>query len=75
VLFTEWQRHENLNLVDERDQLKAEVVQLRARSEAWAKRGGRAQLRTCGDLARLCVRVDKQLVYEKGGDHYVLSGY
>jgi hypothetical protein len=75
VLFTEWQRHENLNLLDERDQLKAELVQLRAQSDAWVKRGGRAKLEKCGDLARLCVRVDKKLVYGEKGDYFVLSGY
>lgn len=75
VLFTEWQRHENLNLMDERDQLKTEVAQLRAQSEQWARTGGRAKLERCGDLARLCVRVDKRTVYGQDGDYFVLKGY
>lgn len=75
VLFTEWQRHENLNLIDERDELKAEVAQLRSQSEEWAKRGGRAKLETCGSPARLCARVDKRNAYGPGSDYFVLKGY
>lgn len=70
MMFTEWQRHENLHLIEERDQLRAKVVQLRAQSDAWVKRGGRAKIEKCGDLARRCVRVDKQMVY---GDIVILA--
>jgi hypothetical protein len=75
TLFTEWQRHENLNLIDERDALKAEMAQLRSHSEEWTKRGGRAKLETCGNPARLCVRVDKGNAYGESGDYFVLKGY
>lgn len=63
AIFTEWQRHENLNLMDERDELKAEVALLCLQSEDWAKRAGRARHEKCGDPARLCVRGDKRIAY------------
>jgi hypothetical protein len=75
AMFTEWQRHVNLNLIDERNELKAEVALLRSQSEEWAKRGGRAKLEKCGDPARLCVRVDKSMTYGQGNDYFVLKGY
>ncbi len=74
VLFTEWQRHENLNLMEERDDLKAEVAQLRSQSEEWAKRGGRAKLETCGSIPRLCVRVDKRTAYGGGQRLFCAEG-
>lgn len=75
VVHTEWQRHEIRNLMEERDELKAEVAQLRSQSEEWAKRGGRAKLETCGSIPRLCVRVDKRTAYGEGSDYFVLKGY
>lgn len=75
TLFTEWQRHENSNLIDERDELKAEVAQLRSQSEEWTKRGGRAKLEKCGNPARMCVRVDNRIAYGEDSDYFVLKGY
>lgn len=72
--FIEWQRHENLNLMEERDMLKAEVAQLHfqpknGRGEAVAK------LEACGNLRRLCVRVDRKVAYGEDRDYFVLRGY
>jgi small-conductance mechanosensitive channel len=75
VVFTEWQRRENMNLTDERDALKAEVTQLRSQSEDWARRAGRAKLETCGSPPRMCVQIDKRTAYGKAGDYFILSGY
>jgi hypothetical protein len=40
------------------------------------ERGGRIDLRRCGDSERWCVRVDRQApVYGAQSDYYVLKGY
>ncbi|HWJ35418.1 MAG TPA: hypothetical protein VNR70_09125 [Steroidobacteraceae bacterium] len=40
------------------------------------RRGGRVEWRSCGDLARLCVRVDRgSPVYGENADYYVVKGY
>jgi hypothetical protein len=75
MLFTEWHRHENLNLMEERDTLKVEVALLHAQSDEWGKRAGRAKLRMCGNPGRPCVRINKQLPYGDRGDYFVLEGY
>lgn len=41
------------------DTLKAEIVQLTANADEWKKRAGKAELSTCGEQKRTCVRVDK----------------
>lgn len=74
-LAIEWQRHEIGELQAEKLALRAEVAQLQANANAWAKRGGRAKLETCGERGRLCVRVDLSGGYGKNGDYYVLRGY
>ncbi len=52
----------------------AELHETVAQLEA---RGGKLDLRTCGDKPpRLCVRVDPNAPhYGEGGDYYVIKGY
>lgn len=56
-------------------QLEAEVVELQANAEKWAKRAGRAKLENCGETKRLCARVDKTAAYGNDADYFVLGGY
>ena len=61
----------------------AEVATLRERRDALARsvadlerRGGRAEWRSCGAAARLCVRVDRSApIYGDKADYVVLKGY
>jgi hypothetical protein len=40
------------------------------------ERGGRVDLRRCGDGARLCIRVDRQApVYGEKSDYLIVRGY
>jgi cell division protein FtsB len=56
--------------------LRAEVAELQAEADDWAKRAGRAQLTTCGEKHRLCARVEtKQGGYGKDSDYFILKGY
>ena len=71
----EWQRYRVNALIEERSQLTAEVEQLQAQANDWAKRGGRAKLDACGEQKRLCVRVDRETAYGKDADYFVLRGY
>jgi hypothetical protein len=75
IASVEWQRHRINALIEERSQLAAEIEQLQAQANDWAKRGGRAKLDTCGDQKRLCVRVDRETAYGKNADYFVLRGY
>jgi hypothetical protein len=53
----------------QRDQLAATVEDLQ-------RRGGRVQLRLCGESARLCVHVDKKAPsYGEKADYLVVAGY
>lgn len=70
-----WQRHQVEGLLDQKAQLQAEVGQLQANSEGWAKLVGRAKLDKCGEAKRLCVRIDKTTGYGKDSDYFVLLGY
>ena len=70
-----WQRHQVESLVEQQVQLQAEVVELQASAEKWAKRAGRAKLENCGETKRLCVRVDKTAAYGNDADYFVLRGY
>lgn len=65
-----WQMHQV-------DTLKAEIVQLSANAEEWKKRAGKAELSTCGDQKRTCVRVDKSAGFfgPEGKSYMVVSGY
>ena len=71
-----WQRHEIGRLAEQRQELRAEVLQMQTNADEWARKGGRARLERCGDQQRLCVRVDTQQRYGKEGEiRYVLRGY
>ena len=63
-----WERHQVEQLAEQRQALTAEVAQLQANAEDWAKRAGRARLEKCGEQARLCVRVDSRQAYGKEGE-------
>ncbi len=60
-----------------------EIETLRARRDrlldevrTLEQRGGRAELRYCGETARLCIRVDKSAPqYGNQGDFFVVRGY
>ena len=52
-----------------RDQLTASIAAL-------DRRGGRIELRRCGETARLCVRVDRSApAYGEKADYYIVKGY
>ncbi len=53
----------------QRDALTSNIARLE-------ERGGRAEWRRCGDVARLCVRIDREApVYGAKSDYYVVKGY
>lgn len=62
---------------------RAEIASLRARHYELAtkianleERGGRIDLRRCGDGARLCVRVDRKApIYGEQSDYLIVRGY
>jgi hypothetical protein len=62
---------------------RAEIAALRSRHDELAAkiaaledRGGRVDLRRCGETARLCVRVDRKApVYGEKSDYLILGGY
>jgi hypothetical protein len=62
---------------------RAEIAALRAKHAALAtqianleERGGRIDLRRCGDGARLCVRVDRKApMYGEQSDYLIVRGY
>jgi hypothetical protein len=61
----------------------ATIAALRAQQAALSQNvarltqlGGKAQWRSCGEAARLCVRVDRGApVYGEKADYYVVKGY
>ena len=61
----------------------SDIAALRARRDVLAQNvahleqsGGKAEWRRCGDLHRLCIRVDRQTpVYGELADYYVVKGY
>jgi hypothetical protein len=60
----------------ELDALRATRAELRANVEQLAAEGGRVQLRHCGDIPRLCVRVERATPrYGEGGEFAVVKGY
>ena len=74
--LTWWHHHEIDSLAGQHQALKAEIAQLQANAEEWAKKAGRAKLEKCGEQQRLCVGVDTLQRYGKVGDiRYVLRGY
>jgi len=53
----------------QRDVLAQNVAQLE-------RRGGKIEWRSCGDSARLCVRIDrKSPVFGESADYYIVKGY
>jgi hypothetical protein len=62
---------------------RAQIAALRARRDALItqianleERGGRIDLRRCGDGARLCVRVDRKApIYGEQSDYLIVRGY
>jgi hypothetical protein len=62
---------------------RSEISALRARHDELAtkianleQRGGRIDLRRCGDGARLCVRVDRKApTYGEQSDYLIVRGY
>jgi hypothetical protein len=62
---------------------RAQIATLRARHDELAtriaeleERGGRIDLRHCGDGARLCVRVDRKApMYGEKSDYLIVGGY
>jgi hypothetical protein len=56
--------------------LRARRDELTASMVALERRGGRMELRRCGEAARLCVRVDRSApVYGEKADFYIVKGY
>jgi hypothetical protein len=56
--------------------LRARRDQLTASIAAVDRRGGRIELRHCGETARLCVRVDRSApAYGEKADYYIVKGY
>jgi hypothetical protein len=56
--------------------LQARRDQLAANVAALERRGGRIDWRRCGEMTRLCVRVDRKApAYGEKADFYVVAGY
>jgi hypothetical protein len=74
--MVKWQEYQIDKLLEQREALTAEVLQLQTQANEWVKRGGRVKLQKCGDTDRLCVRVDTRAgSFGKDGDYMVLRGY
>jgi hypothetical protein len=62
---------------------RAEIAALRERHDQLVlaiarleERGGRIDLRRCGDAGRFCVRVDRKApVFGQGADYFIIAGY
>ena len=60
----------------EKARLQAEVAEMQANRDEWAKTGALAKLERCGPKARPCVRVDEKAgVFGTQADYRVLLGY
>jgi len=56
--------------------LQARREQLEAQVSVLEQRGGRMELRRCGEAARLCVRVDRKApIYGEQSDYLIVKGY
>jgi hypothetical protein len=56
--------------------LRARHDELSASIAALERRGGRIELRHCGETERLCVRVDRSApAYGEKADYYIVKGY
>lgn len=61
---------------EEIDTLRRQRDALAQSIEHLEQRGGKLDWRSCGDAARLCVRVDRQApVYGEKADYYIVKGY
>jgi hypothetical protein len=72
-LLAQWwllpSRGELAELRAKKDELTANIARLQ-------QRGGRVDLRRCGEADRWCVRVDRTApVYGQSGDYFVVKGY
>jgi hypothetical protein len=62
---------------------RADIAAMRAQRDSLAQnlahlesRGGKIEWRSCGEPARLCVRIDRgSPVYGENADYYILKGY
>jgi hypothetical protein len=62
---------------------RADIAAMRAQRDSLAQnlahlesRGGKIEWRSCGESARLCVRIDRgSPVYGENADYYILKGY
>jgi len=75
---TAWQRREIDSLKAERAAVQDEIAQMKTVANDLARRGGRAQWNTCGEKARLCIRVDTtpgSFTDANGGGLYIIKGY
>ena len=60
----------------EKAQLQAEVAEMQANRDEWAKTGALAKLERCGPKARPCVRINEGAgVFGTASDYRVLLGY
>ena len=74
----QYERSEVSSLSDEKARLQSEVAQLKAASDNWASKAGRALINTCGDSNRLCVHIDTRpgaFNDKNGGNLYIIQGY
>jgi len=56
--------------------LRARRDELAANVSALERRGGRIDWRSCGETARLCVRVDRKApTYGEKSDYYIVAGF
>jgi hypothetical protein len=56
--------------------LRARRDELTANVSALERRGGRIEWRSCGETARLCVRVDRKApTYGEKSDYYIVAGF
>jgi hypothetical protein len=56
--------------------LRARRDQLAANVSGLERRGGRVDWRSCGETARLCVRVDRKApTYGEKADYYIVAGF
>ena len=71
-----WDRGTILAVQAEKRQVQAEVAEMRANRDEWAKAGMLAKLERCGPKARSCVRVDERAgVFGTASDYRVLLEY
>ena len=72
-----WQTYQVRSLNREKAVLVEEVAALKASAADFANRAGKAQLSTCGDKRRLCIKIDKNAgSYGDNKEAYaIIKGY